>query len=111
MSHACVIETGSTCACLNHALTLCICAQIALSETQQQLAQQKRSDINSASELERPSHPNSISPQKLSALQQSMQDLHAEVAELRSTLYQKDAELEMLHRSALCLVPSNAFRK
>ena len=68
--------------------------QVALSGTQQQLAQQN--DI--------PDSPSgradqcSISPKRFSALQQNMQDLHADIAELKNTVFQKDAELEMLHR-------------
>lgn len=40
----------------------------------------------------------SVSPQRLRALQESMQDLHAEVAELRNIVHQKNAELDTLHR-------------
>ena len=107
--------------------------QVALADTQQQLASQRDLQDRTAAKTDRPDHADSVSPQKLLALQQSMHDIHAEianqirtdrpenadsisnkkisalqqsmndmhdeVAELRSTLYQKDTELDMLHRS------------
>ena len=73
--------------------------QVALADTQQQLASQRDLQSRAARRADRPDHADSVSPQKLSALQQSMHEMHAEIAELKSTLYQKNAELDSLHRS------------
>jgi len=72
--------------------------QAALKETQHQLLIQGERQFRSPPRGLNPEHVDTISPQKLRAMQETMQDLHAEIAELRGTIYQKDAELDTLHR-------------
>lgn len=72
--------------------------QAALAQTQQQLAAQQQRQIGSSARGYSPEPLESVSPYKLRALQETMQDLHAEVAELRGTLHQKHAELDSLQR-------------
>ena len=78
-----------------------VSAQTALAEAQQRLLvreQQGESPTRGGSLV----HGDSVSPQKLQALQATMQDLHAEVAELRAIAHQKNAELDTLHRCVYC---------
>ena len=73
--------------------------QAALAQTQQQLvAQEQRQAGSPPAGGGGPEPPDSVSPQKLRALQESMQDLHAEVAELRNIVHAKNVELDTLHR-------------
>lgn len=71
---------------------------MALAHTQQQLLVQNEMQFRSPVGEPSPERLDSVSPQKLRALQETMQDLHAEVAELRATVHQKNAELDTMHR-------------
>ena len=72
--------------------------QSTLAETQRQLLAQDGQQTGLPVRDSSPVRLDSVSPQKLRALQETMQDLHAEVAELRATVHQKNAELDTLHR-------------
>ena len=76
---------------------LCL-LQAALAETQQQVVAQKQHQTGLPTRSCSPEGLDSVSPQKLRALQETMQDLHAEVAELRAIVHQKNAELDTMHR-------------
>lgn len=72
--------------------------QAASAQAQQQLVAQEQHQAGSPAGGSGPEPPDSVSPQKMRALQESMQDMHAEVAELRNIVHQKNAELDTLHR-------------
>lgn len=69
-----------------------------MAQTQQQLIAQEQRQASCLTRACTPEPSESVSPQKLRALQETLQDLHAEVAELRGIIHQKNAELDSLHR-------------
>ena len=72
--------------------------QAALEETQQQqLLMQDEQQYRSPVRTQSPDRVKHISPQRFRALQEAMQDQHAEMAELRGTLHRKDTELDLMH--------------
>ncbi|DBA90582.1 TPA: hypothetical protein ACH3X1_003818 [Trebouxia sp. C0004] len=73
--------------------------QAALEETQQQLLIIDDRRYSLPVRARSPERADTVSPQRLRAMQETVQDLHAEIAGLRDTVYQKDAELDTLHRS------------
>lgn len=76
-----------------------------MAQTQQQLMAQEQRQAGCPTKGYSHEPSESVSPQKLRALQETLQDLHAEVAELRGIVHEKNAELDSLHR---CGQPSGA---
>jgi hypothetical protein len=73
-------------------------SQAALEETQQQLLITDDRRYSLPVRGRSPERADTVSPQRLRAMQEIVQDLRAEIADLRGTVYQKDAELDTLHR-------------
>ncbi|KAL0042654.1 hypothetical protein WJX79_006900 [Trebouxia sp. C0005] len=72
--------------------------QAALEETQQQLLITDDRQYSLPVRARSPERADTVSPQRLRAMQETVQDLRAEIADLRSTVYQKDVEMDTLHR-------------
>ena len=71
--------------------------QVMLAETQQRLLMQGEQQRELHGKSHSPDHGDSVSPQKLEALQEGLRGLHAEVAQLKSMVYEKDAQIHTLH--------------